>query len=203
MDFALVVMGTSLGGLSALERILSDLPGEFPLPLAVVQHRSVESGEAMLHILRAYSALPIREPNDKEPIRPGYVYIAPADYHLLIEAEAFALTTEAPVYYARPSIDVLFDSAADCYAERVIGVVLTGASGDGARGAAHIKAQGGTVIVQDPASAECPVMPRAAIASTQVDYIVPLAGVAPLLLSLSALNASVPRSGHGNSVTRP
>ena len=185
MSYELVVMGMSLGGLNALERVLSDLPADFPLPIAIVQHRSVDSQETMLTILRPYSALPISEPNDKEPICAGRVYIAPPDYHLLVGKEGFALTTEAPVYYARPSIDVLFESAADLYAERVIGVIMTGASGDGAYGAARIKAQGGVMIVQDPFTAESGTMPRAAIESARIDYVVPLDGIGSLLATLS------------------
>ncbi|HZO90555.1 MAG TPA: chemotaxis protein CheB [Chthonomonadaceae bacterium] len=186
MAYALIVVGTSWGGLSALEILLPAFPADFPLPLVVVQHRSADSGAALAAVLRRHSALAVREPEDKEAIRPGYVYIAPADYHLLIEESAFALTTDAPVGYARPSIDVLFESAADAYAERVIGVVLTGASHDGANGAAVIRAQGGLVIAQDPATAESPLMPRTVIERGAADYVLPLDEIGPFLVRLCA-----------------
>ncbi|MDQ3755637.1 MAG: chemotaxis protein CheB, partial [Acidobacteriota bacterium] len=118
-------------------------------------------------------------------IVPGRVYLAPCDYHLLIEREGFALSTESPVGFARPSIDVLFETAADVYGARAVGVILTGANRDGARGLARIKARGGYAIVQEPASAATRSMPEAALRATTVDYVVPLAEIAPLLNRLS------------------
>ena len=184
MKFELVVIGTSLGGLVALERLLEGLPGSFPVPIAVVQHRSVSSGEGLATTLQTHSALRVREPMDKEPIRPGWVYLAPADYHLLVEPGRCALSTEGPVRAARPSIDVLFESAADAYGERVIGVVLTGASDDGARGAAWIRQRGGYVIIQEPETAESAVMPRAALRAAGADRVIPLDNVAESLVEL-------------------
>jgi two-component system chemotaxis response regulator CheB len=183
MAFELVVIGTSLGGLHALETVLKGLPRQFPLPVVIVQHRSKDTIN-MAALLQRYSLLPVREVEDKEEIQPGWVYLAPADYHLLVEAGHFALSLEAPVWFARPSIDILFESVAEAYAGRVIGVILTGASQDGARGLAKIKAAGGLAVVQSPATAESRIMPEAAIAATQVDQILPLTEIALFLTTL-------------------
>jgi two-component system, chemotaxis family, protein-glutamate methylesterase/glutaminase len=180
----LVVVGASLGGMRALARLLGGLPSDFPAALAIVQHRAADSAGALSRFLQECSRLPVSEIEDKQPIRPAQVYLAPADYHALIEAGAFALSTEAPLLHARPSIDVLFESAADAYADQVVGVILTGASADGARGLARLKQRGGLALVQSPETAECCVMPAAAIAATQVDWILPLAEIAPHLVSL-------------------
>jgi two-component system, chemotaxis family, protein-glutamate methylesterase/glutaminase len=180
----LVVMGVSLGGLSALQVILGELPPDFPVPIAVVQHRNKESKDIMLRVLRHYSRLSLREPQDKEPISAGCVYIAPPDYHLMVDGENFSLSTDPPVSYARPSIDVLFESAADVFGAGVIGVIMTGANHDGAAGAARIKLEGGIVLAQDPKEAECPVMPEAAIRMTEVDSVLKLAEIAPALCRL-------------------
>ncbi len=182
--YELIVLGTSLGGLRALEVLLAGLPKSFPLPIAIAQHRHKDSDDTLSFFLQRQCALPLKEAEDKEVIIPGRVYLAPADYHLLIEAGCFALSTEAPVSYARPSIDVLFESAADAYGNRVIGVILTGASDDGTQGLLRIKAHGGSAIVQDPSTAESPTMPKAAIKSVPVDWILPLRDIAPLLVNL-------------------
>lgn len=180
----MVVVGTSYGGLSALQILLPNLAADFPLPLVVVQHRGKDADDGLCEFLRKQSALPLSEPNDKEAILPGRVYLAPRDYHLLIEQESFALSTEAPVSYARPSINVLFESAADVYQDRIIGVILTGANQDGARGLAKIKSYGGLAIVEDPESAASAAMPAAAIAAAHVDAILPITAIAPFLNEL-------------------
>jgi two-component system chemotaxis response regulator CheB len=130
--------------------------------------------------------MPVVEPEDKEPVEHGRVYLAPAGYHLLVDGGAFALSTDEPVAYARPSIDVLFESAADVYGERVIGVVLTGSNDDGARGLARIKERGGVAVVQEPATAERPEMPEAAIAAAQPEAVLPLDEIAPFVARLVA-----------------
>lgn len=183
MAIELIVIGASLGGFSALKLILGKLPPDFSVPIAIVQHRHKESQTTLASHLQPLIPLPIREVEDKDEIAPGTIYLAPADYHLLVEVGYFTLTTDEPVCYARPSIDVLFESAADVYGDRVIGIILTGANQDGARGAAAIKTKGGRVIVQDPKTAESPVMPDAAIAATKVDAIVPLTTIGSTLLS--------------------
>lgn len=184
MGFELIVIGTSLGGLHALQVVLGALPQGFPLPLAVVQHRERNALPLLSQLLQKSTALSVLEVEDKQVIYGGQVYLAPPDYHLLVEAGHFALSTDAPVWYARPSIDVLFESAADTYAERAIGVILTGANPDGAQGLAAIKRRGGLAIVQDPATAESRVMPDAAIAATPVDTVLPLDEIGRRLYTL-------------------
>jgi two-component system chemotaxis response regulator CheB len=193
LAFEIVVIGASYGGLSALQILLPDLSPEFPVPVVIVQHRKKDGDDGLCEYLRKRSRLPLIEPNDKEKVEPGRVYLAPSDYHLLIEKSIFALSTESPVAHARPSIDVLFESAADVYSDRVIGVILTGANRDGARGLAKIKSFGGTALVQDPRSAESPAMPEAAIRATAVDHILPLPRIAPFL---NELCHPIPRLWH-------
>lgn len=190
----IVVIGASLGGLHALEVLLAGLPKNLGVPVAIAQHRHKDTDESLSAFLQHQCLLPVTEAEDKEAIAPGRVYLAPANYHLLVEAGHFALSTEAPVRYARPSIDVLFESVAEAYGNRAIGAILTGASNDGARGLLRIKAHGGVAVVQEPATAECSVMPRAAIyafeqqrltqAPVGIDWIVPLGDIAPLIVKL-------------------
>jgi len=182
--FEIVLIGASYGGLSALQTVLPELSSDFPLPIVIVQHRKKDGDDGLCEYLRKRSRLPLVEPNDKEKVEPGHVYLAPRDYHLLIEESIFALSTESPVGFARPSIDVAFSSAADVYRERAVGLILTGANADGARGLARIKAMGGLALVQDPQSAESRAMPEAAIAATRVDSILSLAEIAPFLNEL-------------------
>jgi two-component system, chemotaxis family, protein-glutamate methylesterase/glutaminase len=153
------------------------------VPLVLVQHRGKDESSLCEYLSRT-SSLPVSEPEDKEAILPGHVYLAPRDYHLLIEGATFALSVDPPVSYARPSIDVLFESAADQYKERAIGVILTGANQDGARGLAAIKAQGGLTVVQDPETAAHREMPEAAMARTNPDWILRLAEIASRLNNL-------------------
>jgi two-component system chemotaxis response regulator CheB len=181
----MIVMGASLGGLRALVLALRGIPPGFANPLAVVMHRHKDSDGMLLELLQRDLPLPTREASDKEPILPGHVYLAPPDYHLLVEPTYFSLSVDEPVRYARPSVDVLFESAADAFGPDAIGVVLTGANRDGAEGAARIKAVGGQVIVQDPATAEAPQMPKAVVDIVTPDYIVSLDQIGPLLVQLS------------------
>lgn len=183
----IVVIGTSYGGLAALQALLPALAPAFPASVVVAQHRGKDADDGLCEFLRRHCALPLSEPNDKERIESGRVYLAPRDYHLLVERGRFALSTESPVAFARPSVDVLFESAADAYRELAVGVVLTGANRDGARGLARIKAQGGVALVQEPLGAESRAMPDAAIAAAPVDRVLPLAGIAPYLNGLCGL----------------
>ena len=185
MAFEIVVVGTSTGGLKALQTLLSGLPAEFPLPIVIVQHRGKDSENGLCEFLSKWSSMPVAEPEDKEPVRRKHAYLAPRDYHLLISNQSFALSTDSPVAFARPSVDVLFQSAADEYQDRAIGVILTGANRDGARGLAAIKSRGGLTLVEDPDSAACRVMPEAAIAQMTPDWILPLEGIALQLGKLS------------------
>jgi two-component system, chemotaxis family, protein-glutamate methylesterase/glutaminase len=184
MTYELIVAGASLGGFDALAVLLGSLPEGFALPLAIVQHRSVDSDELLSTLLQRVCRLPVTEVEDKQPVLPGMVYIAPADYHLLVERDHFALSVDHRVQFARPSIDVLFESAADAYRERLAAILLSGANEDGAQGIATVKAHGGLTIVQDPASAESARMPAAAIAGATVDHILPLAGIVEFLNDL-------------------
>jgi len=180
----IVVIGASSGGPAALQALLSGLPTEFPAPVVIVLPRGKQAGSDPLRLLQRASRLPIREPEDKEGMAPGRIYLAPGDYHLLLEKGHFALSLEAPEHHARPSIDLLFESAADAYGEGVMGIILTGAGDDGARGLAQIKARGGLTIVQDPTTAEAPALPEAAIEATEVDQVLPLPQIARFLNSL-------------------
>ncbi|PLZ84692.1 chemotaxis protein CheB [Fischerella muscicola CCMEE 5323] len=191
MTYKLIVIGTSFGGLEALQVILSGLPKTFPVPIAVVQHRHKTSDDTLRFLLQSYTNLVVKEAEDKEEILPGWVYLAPADYHLLIESKDktvsqpyFSLSTDAPVTYARPSIDVLFETAADAYKQKVIGVLLTGANQDGVQGLAKIKARGGMTIVEEPESAFCAIMPAAAIAFKVANQVLPLVDIHSFLVKI-------------------
>jgi two-component system chemotaxis response regulator CheB len=182
----LVVIGTSLGGLHALFSVLNALPRDLPVPIVIVQHRGPASDGSLVALLQRHTELTVTEAEDKAELVPGTVFVAPADYHLLVEARgSLALSTEGPVRSARPSIDVLFETAADAYGPSLVGVLLTGASADGAVGLARIKARGGRTIVQDPATAESATMPAAGIAATAVDYILPVERIGEHLVSLA------------------
>ena len=163
MAYELVVIGTSWGGLHALRRVLGGLPAKFDVPVVVVQHRHRDSDHLLVSLLQDHTALKVNEVEDKTELVAGGVYVAPAEYHVLVEDGHLALSTEEPVRYSRPSIDVTFESAADSYGSRTIGVVMTGANDDGARGLRRIADRGGAAIVQDPSTAESAIMPAAAL----------------------------------------
>lgn len=181
--YRLIVVGVSAGGLFALRSLVSSLPAGFDIPIAVVQHRSKES-EALCDLLQECTRLNVGEANDKEPIVPGTVYVAPPDYHLLVEEGYLALSTDEPVRYSRPSIDVMFASAADAYGADVIGIVLTGANADGSRGLQKIVQRGGYAIVQDPSTAEVKVMPQSALKAVPGACVLPLERIGPHLAAI-------------------
>ena len=183
--YSIVVIGTSWGGLAALTKLLGALPGDFSIPIAVVQHRSKESERLLPQLLQDATELTICEMDDKDTLRPGNVHLAPADYHALIDEGIVTLTVEDPVRFSRPSIDVLFMSAADTYRARTIGVVLTGANEDGSRGLQHIVKRGGLALVQDPKTAEIPIMPAAAIKAVPSAKVLSLEGIAVRLVELT------------------
>jgi two-component system, chemotaxis family, protein-glutamate methylesterase/glutaminase len=176
----IVMIGVSAGGLDALCTLLGGLEPDLTPALVLVQHRSKDSN-ALCEVLQRCTALPLHEVLDKATIQPGHVYLAPPDYHLLVEEGFFSLSTDAPQLFSRPSIDVAFESAAESYRERVVGVVLTGANHDGARGLREIGARGGRTLVQDPATAEVPVMPAAAIRAVPDAEVHTLQGIAECL----------------------
>lgn len=187
MRYQIVTIGSSWGGLSALRRLLADLPAHFRLPIAIAQHRSPGSRDAGLaSYYGARTPLRVRTIEDKEPIEGGHVYFAPPDYHLMVERGFFELSVDDRVQFSRPSADVLFESAVDAYGPGVVGVVLTGANADGAAGLKCIKEHGGFTIVQDPGTAEKPDMPAAAIEAVgHPDAVLPLHEMAPYLVKLA------------------
>lgn len=183
MTQRLIAIGTSLGGTAALQVLLPTIPPHWTAAVALVFHRAQGASDTLERFLRKYSPLPVEEAHDKTPIQAGYLYYAPADYHLMCEENHFALTTEATVSYARPSIDVLFESVAEMYGERAAGVLLSGAGHDGAAGLVAIKQRGGLTVVQTPESAECASMPNAAIATGKIDKMLSLQEIVPFLLN--------------------
>ncbi len=183
--FEAAVVGTSAGGFRALETIIPSLPATFPLSIAIVQHLDPQADTYLAEHLQRFSAMRVKEAEDKESLSPGTAYLAPPGYHLLIEPDkSFSLSVDDKVNFSRPSIDLLFESAADAYGEALIGIVLTGANADGARGLKAIKRRGGLAIVQNPMTADASYMPAAAVASASPDYLENLAQIAPLLLQL-------------------
>lgn len=190
-QFAAIVMGSSAGGIKALSTVLESLPKNFPLPIIIVQHLHPNSNGYLVHILSAKSALRVKQAEEKEYIIDGVVYLAPPNYHLLIEEDrTFSLSLEERVNFSRPSIDVLFESAIYAYRHQLIGVILTGANSDGSSGLKKIKQVGGYAIVQDPNTAEAEAMPRSAIMATQVDKILPLDNIGSHLLHLVELKGN-------------
>jgi two-component system, chemotaxis family, protein-glutamate methylesterase/glutaminase len=181
----LVAIGSSLGGLAALRQVLEPLPAGFRPAVALAQHRRADADTRLADLLGASCALPVLEPEDKEPLTGGRIYVAPANYHLLVTPELLLLTVDPPVWFARPSIDVLFESVAEAFGPAAVAIVLTGANEDGAAGAQAVKRAGGTVLVQDPADAESPVAPRAAIANGAADAVLPLQALAARLLQMA------------------
>jgi len=188
----LVVVGTSWGGLDVLRRVLPDLPAELDAAVVIAQHRGPGSHPtAFRDLLGAVTRMNVREAGDKDVLRAGTVYVAPPDYHLLVEGDGLSLSTDEPVLYARPSIDVLFESAAESHRERCVGVVLTGANADGAKGLARIAELGGAAIVQDPEEAQRAEMPRAALAAVPGARLAQSEEIAPLVIELCGV-AKVP-----------
>jgi two-component system, chemotaxis family, protein-glutamate methylesterase/glutaminase len=185
MGYSVIVMGTSWGGLSAMTKLLRGLPKTFPIPIVVVQHRGKDSEKLLGQILQDATDLKVCEIEDKDVLCPGTVHLAPANYHVMLEPGYASLTIEEPVRFSRPSIDVTFTSAGDTYRTAAIGVVLTGANEDGARGLAHIVKRGGRALVQDPKTAEIPIMPQAAIKAVPTAEVVPLSKLARRLIQLS------------------
>jgi two-component system, chemotaxis family, protein-glutamate methylesterase/glutaminase len=190
--YDLVCIGASWGGLKAVGRVLADLPAELDLPIAVAQHRHPDAPEGTLaELLQARTDRPVVDVEDKMRIEPRHVYIAPPNYHLLIERGSFALSVDDRIQFARPSIDVLFETAAHAYGAGVIGIILTGANDDGAHGLARIKKVGGVALIQDPLGAARRTMPDAAIAATVADAILPLEEIGKFIYGLWVRPADV------------
>ncbi len=193
MVFEVLVMGASSGGHQALSILLAALPAPFPLPMVLVQHRLGEDSDALATSLASRSPHPVLDVEDKYPITPGQVHLAPAGYHLLLGPDGFQLSTAPPVHYSRPSIDVLFESAAHIHGPGVLAVILTGSSADGAEGAAAIVRNGGTLLVQYPASAESSIMPAAALAAVPTALALSLPDLAVHIASLCPDSSSAAR----------
>ena len=185
MAFRIVVAGASLGGFRALKALLSGLPKDVPLPIVVVQHRSLDESELLAALLANHVSLPVVEIHDKQEIKDGRIFVGPSNYHVLIDGDHLALTTEAPVWDWRPSIDVLFESAAESFGEGVLGVLLTGMNRDGAAGLKRIKECGGHTLLQDPLSAEGQVVPKRVIESIPADSVLPVEKIASFMMDLA------------------
>lgn len=181
--FDLVVVGGSAGGLQASRTLFSLLPARFALPLAMVLHRRPVRDLSLVETLGRNLHLRVKEVNDREYLQSGVVYLAPANYHMLIERDrSFSLSVDPPVRFCRPSIDVLFESAAMAFAGRVVGCILSGANEDGVLGAAEIDRQGGVVLVQYPATAAAPELPAAVIAAGHAHRILTIEEMAAVLV---------------------
>ena len=177
-----VVIGASAGGVEALAVLLPALPASFRPALLIVLHLPRERPSLLVDIFQHRCAVPIREADDKEPVEPGTVYFAPPDYHMLVEkSRQIALSADEPINYSRPSIDVLFESAADAYVNRLLGIILTGANADGAAGLHAVHRAGGLTVVQQPDSAKVPVMVVSALQRGPADFVLPLSEIAALL----------------------
>jgi two-component system, chemotaxis family, protein-glutamate methylesterase/glutaminase len=182
-----VAIGTSAGGVEALSVILPVLPARLRAPVFIVIHLPRERPSLLVDIFGARCPRPVREAEDKDPVEPGTVYFAPPDYHLLVDkGPQLALSTDELVNFSRPSIDVLFESAADIYGERLLGIILTGASGDGASGLEAVHRAGGATVVQQPRGAHASFMAEAAIKRSPVDLVLTLEEIAGLLQTLDA-----------------
>ncbi len=180
-----VVIGSSAGGVLALKRLLGALPQNFPAPILIVQHIASGPSHSLASVLDHVCALNVKEAQECEALQAGTVYLAPPNYHLLVEMNAtLSFSIDAPVAFARPSIDVLFESAAETFGPQLIAVILTGANHDGSQGMKRIKAKGGITIVQDPADAESSRMPQAALDAVVPDHVLPLDRMAALLQQL-------------------
>jgi two-component system chemotaxis response regulator CheB len=180
-----IVIGASAGAVDALSTILVPLPADFPLPIIIVVHLPPDRKSALPELFQAKSKLAVREAEDKQPIEAATIYFAPPDYHVLIESERrFSLSSEEAVYFSRPSVDVLFESASDSFDEALAGVVLTGASQDGAAGLRSIVRAGGIAIVQRPDQSYASGMPQAAITACPTAHCLSLEDIAKLLQKL-------------------
>ncbi|MDH3360372.1 MAG: chemotaxis protein CheB [Desulfobulbaceae bacterium] len=191
-----VVIGASAGGLAALATILSRLPEEFEPSIIIVQHIKEDDADDYRSIFyNKKCALPVKEATDKEPLQQGTVYLAPASYHLLVERNGsnLSLSVDEPVNYSRPSIDVLFESAALAFEDKLIGIILTGANNDGSEGIRKIKENGGYTMVQDPEEADAEAMPLAAIKATEIDQILRLSDIGDSLAAMGITKNKKPQ----------
>lgn len=186
--YGAIVIGVSAGGLNAVSFILKKLPADFQLPIIIIQHRNTNQRELLEDILQEKCKMKLKQADEKEKIKDGVIYIAPPDYHLLIENDfTFSLSSDARVKYSRPSIDLLFESASYVYRERLVGIILTGANNDGSDGIIRISKYGGETVAQNPEEAEFPFMPKAAIETGCVKHIFSLADIQKYLLKINQM----------------
>jgi two-component system, chemotaxis family, protein-glutamate methylesterase/glutaminase len=185
--YEIAVVGTSWGGLAALRELVSCLPADLPIPVVLVQHRHKHSDGALPQLLQDRTRLRVCEVEDKTPIEPGAIYVAPADYHLLVEPDYFTLSVEEPIRYSRPSIDLTFSSAADVFGPKTIGVILTGANADGTAGLKRIAERGGATLVQEPATAESPAMPTSALQAVPSSRTLTIGAIGGAIADLARL----------------
>lgn len=191
-----IAIGGSAGALEALGAILPALPHGFPMPIMVVLHIPPNKPSYLSEVLGSMCALTVKEAEDKEPLQPGAVYVAPPDYHLLVEKQhCLSLSVDSPVLYSRPAIDVLFDSAADAYGPGLAGVLLAGGSEDGARGLARIKRAGGLALVQAPETAAVRTMPDAALQLANVDHALSPHAIGVFLAKLGGQSVPISEVG--------
>jgi two-component system chemotaxis response regulator CheB len=187
MQYEAVVIGASSGGWEALAEIFQALPGDFSLPIIVAQHLHPLQDAYFFTRMNDVCTLSVKDADEKELIKPGFIYFAPPNYHLLIEKDrTFSLSVDELVNFSRPAIDVLFESAAEVYQDKLIGVILSGGNQDGARGLKLIKENFGLTIVQDPATSQTEYMPQAAIKEVEVDHVLPLSEIGPFLTGLGS-----------------
>jgi two-component system, chemotaxis family, protein-glutamate methylesterase/glutaminase len=180
-----IVIGASAGAVHALSTLLPALPANYRIPILVVVHVPPDRGNALVPLLQSKCRLAVKEAEDKEPVRAGVAYFAPSDYHLLVETgRTLALSADGPVLHSRPSIDVLFESAAEAYGPALVGVILTGANDDGAAGLSSICRAGGRALVQDPKEAHAGAMPSAALSACASARRLPLNDITPYLVRL-------------------
>jgi two-component system chemotaxis response regulator CheB len=182
-----IAIGTSAGGLFALSYLFKKLPSDYSIPIVVVQHRSKDQKDLLEEVLQTKCKIKIKQADEKEKIKDGHVYIAPPDYHLLVENDmTFSLSSDELVLYSRPSIDVLFESAAMVYRNKLVGIILTGANKDGALGISAIRKNGGLTIAQNPVEALYSFMPEASIETKKVEHIWTLAEIESFLLKITS-----------------
>ena len=183
--FKIVVIGGSAGSLDVLFKLLPKLKWDLSPSILIVLHRRNSGESSLTELLATKTIIPIREVEDKDPIQPGYIYLAPSDYHVLIEKDfTFALDSSEKINFSRPSLDVTFESAAEIYGSHLAGIILSGANEDGTKGFQSIKKNGGTIIAQDPVTAQMPIMPQTAISNTNIDFILQINEIADFINSI-------------------
>jgi two-component system, chemotaxis family, protein-glutamate methylesterase/glutaminase len=189
--YEFLAVASSAGGVTALSRLLGGLPAEFPLPVAIVQHLDRRHETVIAEVLARRSKLRVKLAEAGERVEPGVVFVAPPNFHLLVETGGvLALSKTELVHFVRPSADLLFESAAAAYGDRVLACVLSGSGQDGARGVGAVHSRGGTVIVEDPDTAEFRGMPDAAVASGAADFVLPLDDIPPVICRLVQMSGS-------------